>query len=133
MYLYLMAAIAIASAFGSWQVQEWRYGSIEAERAEQQAKEQAIKVQRIDQAAVALVKSNGAIRKQAAAVTKKVDDAIQTDFYAAGAPMCLDDAGLLAVTEAVRPAQPASRPAGAVPGPEPTHWWQPKRNSALDD
>lgn len=117
MNLYVIAFIAIVSAFGSWKVQDWRYGAKEADRLEAVARDRMRAEKNIDVAAVGHEADKREISTEFVIITEKVEHALQTDFYAAGQPGCLDDAGLRALTDAAGPAPAAGEPARAVPGP----------------
>lgn len=116
MYVYLAIAIlsAALSGAGAWKVQNWRYASMEKDRIEAAAEKAKFDRRAVDVASVGHERDKREIRTEFLVITEKVYEALQTDFYAAGAPACLDDAGMRAVTEAVRPAVPASQPAGAM-------------------
>ena len=117
MHLYLMAAIALAAAFGSWQVQEWRYGAKEADRLAAVARDRMRAEKNIDTAAVGHEADKVRIETEFIVITETVDHVTQTDFYAAGAPACLDDSGLQVLNAArgIAPAHAASQPATTAP------------------
>jgi hypothetical protein len=119
MYLYLAVAIfaALSAAAGTWRVQEWRYGAKEAERMEAVKRDRMRAEKNIDTAAVGHESDKVRIETEFLIITERVGHVLQTDFYAAGAPACLDDAGVRAVADALRPADAASQPAPAVRGP----------------
>lgn len=124
MSLYVYAAVgigaAVVAAGGTWQVQEWRYGAKEAIRLEQQAKEQGIRLQRIDAAASGHEADKTAIRTEFITITETVERIVREPFYAPGAPACLDDDGMRELRAATGQ-PPASQPAGAVPRPSASH------------
>jgi len=134
MYLYLAAAVAIAvaSAFGTWQVQEWRYGAKEADRLEAVKRDRMIAEKKIDGAAVGFEKDKGAERTKFITITQEVERVIEKPFYVAS-ELCLDDDGLQQLNAARAPAAAASEPARAVPGSAAGHWWQPSPEPAKPD
>ncbi len=124
MHLYIMAAIAIAAAFGSWQVQEWRYGAKEADRLEAIKRDRMIAEKNIDTAAVGHEKDKVEIQTEFLTITKEVERVIEKPFYV-NSELCMDDDGLRELNAARAPAAAASQPAPALPGPAARHWWQP--------
>ena len=84
--------------------------------AEQQAniKEQARRVDKIDVAATGHEADKAQIRTQFQTIVKEVDRVVEKPVYRT---ICFDDDGLRAARAAIGPAQAASQPAPAVPGP----------------
>lgn len=125
MHLYIMAAIALASAFGSWQVQEWRYGAKEAARLEQAREDRARAEKTIDTAATGHEADKVQIRTEFITITQEVERVIEKPFYVAS-EQCLDADGLRTLNAAIGAASPASQPARGVPAVKPPSWWQPR-------
>lgn len=117
MKLYIMTAIAITSAlagaFGSWQVQQWRYGAKEADRLEAVARDRMRAEKNIDTAAMGHETDKVRIETEFVTITERITDVVKEPFYVDGA--CLDAAGLQLVADALGPAAAASQPATAVP------------------
>ncbi len=134
MYVYVAIAIAAAlfSAVGTWNVNEWRHDSIDKARIEQEARERIRKADKVDVAAAGHESDKRQLRTEFIVITERVEHVLQSDFYAAGQPACLDDAGLRELTAAVGPGAAASQPARAVPGPGPAHGGQPRRDPAVE-
>lgn len=115
-----VAALLIGAAVagtGAWKVQDWRFGAKEADRMEQAAKEEGIRLQRIDTAAVGHEADKAEIRTEFITITETVERIVREPFYAAGAPACLDPDGLRQLTDAIRGPNAASQPPAAVPRP----------------
>lgn len=119
----ILAQLVIAAlifAVGAAGGIRWHAGQdaiAENKRQQQEAKEAAIRLQRVDTAAVGHEGDKARIRTEFLVITEKVEHALQSDFYAAGQPACLDDSGLRAVAEAAGATDPAGEPARAVPRP----------------
>jgi hypothetical protein len=109
MYAYLLVAIVAAAA--SWQVQNWRIDSMERERLEMQAKEQARKADRIDQAAVAHEKDKQQIETKYVQVTKEIVREVAKPVYR---NVCISPDGVRNINDLIDTHDPG-KPAGAVP------------------
>jgi hypothetical protein len=116
-YTHLAAALiaAFIAGTGAWKVQDWRYASAEKDRMEAEAKERGIQLQRVDTAAVAHQGDTERLRSEFIVITERVTDALQTPFYAAAAPACLDDSGVRDVNAASGNLDAGSEPAAAMP------------------
>ena len=117
-YTHLAAALiaASAAAFGTWQIQEWRYGSKEAERLEAVARDRMRAEKNIDTAAVGHEKDKVRIETEFVTITETVERVVREPFYIApNAPACFDADGLRQLESAVRGSAPAaSQPAPAL-------------------
>jgi hypothetical protein len=118
--MYVYVAVALLSAFlagaGTWQVQDWRYASKEADRLEQVREDRMRSEKNIDTAAVGHEKDKVQIRTVTKTVTKEVERIVREPFYVAtDAPACFDADGLRQLQAAIAPAQPASEPARKLP------------------
>lgn len=120
-YTHLAAALlaAAVAGFGTWKVQDWRYTAKESERQEQLAKEQGIRIQRIDTAAAGHEKDKAQIRTEFLTITETVEKIVEKPVYRDG--LCFDDDGLRVLRSAIAPAAAASQPAPAVPRPDAAH------------
>lgn len=112
--MYAYVAVAVVAAALSWQVQNWRFGSIEHERQEIQAKEAARKADRIDQAAVAHEKDKKQIQKEYVSATRKVKHEVEKPVYR---NQCFTDDGLRDLSDYID-GKGAGEPEGAVPRPD---------------
>jgi Ribonuclease G/E len=120
LYVYLAAAIAVAtaSAAGTWQVQDWRYGAKERERLEAVERDRRRAEKTVDLAAAGHEADKTRIRTEFITITKEVERVTQAPFYAAAdAPACLDDAGLRELAAALGNTPAAGVAPAAVPGP----------------
>lgn len=117
MYVYLAIALlsAALSGAGVWEVQNWRYASIEKDRIEQAAKEAARKLDKIDTAAVGHEKDKTRIRTVFRTITKEVAHVVEKPVYR---NVCLDADGLRVLSTAINGATTASVTPGAVPEPK---------------
>jgi hypothetical protein len=116
-----IVAFVVAFTVGGATGIKWEKGQ-QAQRevaAREQAKnEREAAEKKIDVSAVKHEKEKIVIREEFVVITERIEDAKQTDFYAAGAPACLDARGLSIINDAARPAaSAASQPARAVPRP----------------
>lgn len=118
-YTHLAAALiaAAVAGFSAWQVQSWRHDAQDKERMEIAAKEQGIRVQRIDTAAVGHEADKRDLRTQFLTITETVEKIVEKPIYR---DMCLDADGLRALQSAVQPRAAASEPARTVPRPSAT-------------
>ena len=115
-YAYIVAAVLLFGVGAAGGV-KWEKG--QNALREQEAKEIAAEQRRqnergIDAAAVTHEKVRRELRTEFLVITEKVADAKQTEFYAPGAPLCLDDAGLRIVESARGAASSPSVPARTV-------------------
>jgi hypothetical protein len=117
-YTHVAAALIAAAlaATGAWKVQAWRYAAAEADRLEQQAKEQAIRLQRGDGAAMGHEADKAEIRTEFVTITEEVERVVEKPVYR---DVCLDPDGMRVLSDAIRGAAPAGQPASAVPRPRP--------------
>lgn len=121
-YTHLAAALiaASAAAFGTWQIQEWRYGSKEAERLEAVARDRMRAEKNIDTAAVGHEKDNGRIRTVTKTVTREVERIVREPYYVDSGAGCFDADGLRILSDAIaKHADPASVTPRAVPAAKP--------------
>jgi hypothetical protein len=128
---YLIALAFVAGFAGAWQTQEWRAGHHANQRAEKAREDRAFNEKANDTAAVKNEKAKVVIQERFRVITNEVHHVTQSEFYAAGAPACLDPAGVQQLRTAVAATAPASVPAPAVPAASRTHWWQPRRDPAM--
>lgn len=119
MYVYVAIAIfaALSASFGTWKVQDWRYAAKDKERLEAQAEKRRMDAKQIDAAAVGHEADKRQIQAEFVTITQEVEHVVEKPVYR---DECLDADGLRVLTSAIRPAQPASQPAGTVPRPSPT-------------
>jgi hypothetical protein len=113
MGLYLYALVALVSAIATWQVQNWRFHSLEEQRVEMQAKEEARKADRVDKAAVAHEQDKKQIETKYVVITKEVEHEVEKPVYR---DACLPDSGVRIVNDHIQGKAP-SEPAPAVSGP----------------
>ena len=111
-----LAAAALAAALacaGTWQVQDWRYGSREEDRLEgvRESTRMAAKVG--DVAATKHEADKVSIRTEFITITEQVEKIIERPVYRDN--VCLDADGLRILTAATRPSPAASKPASPVP------------------
>jgi hypothetical protein len=115
--LYAIVALvaALASGAGVWKVQAWRYDSRELQRQEAQHEKERMDRRSVDMAASVHEADKRQIETQFKTITKEVERVVEKPVYR---NVCFDDDGLRALSAAIRPADAASEPARAVPGPE---------------
>lgn len=107
-------AVASAVAFGSgWGVRGWRADSQRVAEIERAAKDQAIRVERVDVAAVSHEKYKAAVAVREKAVAKEVERVVQEPVYR---NVCLDDDGLRILAEDIAARAPAGQSAPGLPG-----------------
>lgn len=119
-YTHLAAALiaASAAAFGTWQIQEWRYGAKESERLEEVARDRMRAEKNIDTAAVGHEKDKRQIETEYLVITERITNVVKEPYYAGpDAPSCLDESGMRVLTDAIRGTDASGKPAGAVPRP----------------
>lgn len=135
MYVYLAAAIviALASAAGTWRIEEWRHDSQDKARMEAAAEKAKFDRRAIDAAAVGHEKDKRQSAERFKAIDKEVEHVTQSDFYGGNAPVCLDDDGMRQLSAAVGASAAASEPARVVPPVERPRWPWTRRDSALGD
>jgi hypothetical protein len=111
----VVAALALGAAAG-WKVQGWRWDADKAKQLEATARERMRAEKNIETASAGHEADKRGIRTRFITITKEVDRVVQSPFYAAGQPLCLDDDGLRQLRAAISPAAAASQPERAVPG-----------------
>jgi hypothetical protein len=79
--MYAYVVVAAIAAVGAWQVQNWRYDAMEKDRAQQEAKEQIRKAERVDQAAAAHEKDKVRIETKYRTVTKEIVREVEKPVY----------------------------------------------------
>lgn len=113
MYVYVIVALASAAAasVGTWQVQNWRYGAIERDRLEMQAKDQFRKAERIDTAAAGHEKDKVRVETKYRTVTKEIVREVEKPVYR---NVCISPDGVRNINDLID-LDPAGQPEGAVP------------------
>jgi hypothetical protein len=109
MYAHLIVAAIAATA--SWQVQNWRFASLEREREQQVAKEQARKADRIDQAAVSHEQDKTRIETKYRTITKEVVREVAKPVYR---NVCISPDGVRNINDLIDTYDPG-QPAGEMP------------------
>jgi hypothetical protein len=119
-YAYIVAAVMLLVTGAGFGV-KWEKGqnALRQQEARQEAdRMRAKRENNVDTSAGAHEADKRELQTQYVVITERIEDAKQTDFYAPGAPACLDDAGVRIVNAAALGyADAASQPARAVPGP----------------
>jgi hypothetical protein len=117
MYVYFAVAILVAALSGAsvWKIQNWRHDSQAKAQMEAQREKERNDRRAIDAAAVGHEKDKVQIRTQIKTVKVEVEKVIEKPFYVAS-EQCFDDDGLRQLREAAGSAEPASKPAPALPG-----------------
>jgi hypothetical protein len=108
MYAYLIAAAIAATA--SWQIQNWRFAANERDRQEMQAKEQARKADRIDQAAVSHEHDKTRIETKYRTITKEIVREVAKPVYR---NVCISPDGVRNINDLIMDSA-AGEPEGAV-------------------
>ena len=113
MYVYVFVALASAAvaSVGTWQVQNWRYGSIERDRLEMQAKDQFRRAERVDIAAAGHEKDKVRIETRYRTVTKEIVHEVEKPVYR---NVCISPDGVRNINDLID-FEPAGEPEGAVP------------------
>jgi len=115
--LYAIAAGVIFAA-GTWTGIRWHAGQdaiAESERLDAIERDRRMAEKRVDTAATSFETDRERLRSDFLVITDRVNDALKSDFYAAGAPGCLDDNGLRELTDAIQSGEAGREPAPAVP------------------
>lgn len=113
---YLCALAFVAGGAAAWKVQDWRADSEELGRGKAAEVIYITRAAAVDSGASAVVQFIEKERIKYVYVNKTVREVVKTPFYAADAPLCLDDAGLRALaTTRESPPAPSSA-ASAVRG-----------------
>lgn len=131
MNLYIILIVAALAFSGGWKVESWRWDASEKENLEAAIEKHRMDEKNVDVAAAAHEADKTKLRTKYITITKEVEHVAQGPFYAAGQPACLDDDGLRQLRAAIASGPAASGPAGAVPRPGGTHWWNTSGDAPL--
>ena len=113
---WILLAIAAAAATGSWQVQEWRYGSKEAARLEQQQKDARRQIDIADKAAGGFEVDRTRTKTEFLTITERVNHVVQSPVYL---DVCFDADGLRALADATATTADPAQPGSTVPATAP--------------
>lgn len=107
----LLAGVALG-AWGCWQVQGWRQGSLRADAIEQQARDTLRQVENRDRASAAYQQEEAHADQQHIKIVERVR---VINAGPAGAVQCLTDDGLRALAAAIDNGAPTAGPGLALP------------------
>lgn len=121
-YTYVATAIlsAVLAFGGAWCVQDWRYGSKEADRLEAAAEQKRMNEKAADVAASGHETDKAKTRVQFKTIYQEVDRVVEKPVYR---NVCLDDDGLRLIQAAIGAQPAASQPAPTLPGLKPPARW----------
>lgn len=116
--LWTHAAAAIAGAAiafgGAWQVQNWRYGAIEAKRLSAAVQAEKARDKASYDAATTFEKGRTRVETVFQTITETVETIVDRPIYR---NVCFDDSGLQAIRDATADTA-TGKPSGTMPTPE---------------
>lgn len=114
MWIYVLALLlgAGGGAYGTWQVQEWRWASKEAGRLEREQEARRMNERRATAAAVDDARRQESIRTEFVTITQEVERVVEKPVYFG---QCLDDDGLRILGAAIRGTADTGAPGRAMP------------------
>ena len=114
MWIYVLALLlgAGGGAYGTWQVQEWRWASKEAGRLEREQEASRIVERRASMAATGDAARQERIRTEFLTITQEVERVVEKPVYFG---QCLDDDGLRILGAAISGTADTGAPGRAMP------------------
>ena len=114
-HVAVLIAAAVLAFAGTWTIQDWRYGAMEAERLQRVAEHARRNERAADQGSAGHEADRARIRTEFITVTKEAERVVEKPVYR---NVCLDDDGLRLLARIIDGQPSTGESAPTVPGPD---------------